>query len=217
MSVGPNKDGAQKPEGLLMVMMEPDATGDQEFQDWYDTEHIPERTAIPGFLSAQRYVCTNGWPRYVALYDLRDVDVLKEANYQAIAGANFSPWTKRILGRVRGLYRMEGSVMFHQGPAKAYPWLMLLRFRDVMPQKKMGLIEGARRVFTSMPEHSQRVRLYKSPNDGPSDYLLIVETLRPTANIQSCLEILGADCPQHDILNHYTRYWRHESRYPMPS
>jgi len=52
--------------GLLLVTMEPTAAMQEEFNDWYDQEHIPERIALPGFLSATRWVCLQGWPRYLA-------------------------------------------------------------------------------------------------------------------------------------------------------
>ena len=34
------------PKGLLVAMMEPPAGFEEEFQDWYDTEHGPERMAL---------------------------------------------------------------------------------------------------------------------------------------------------------------------------
>ena len=58
-------------KGLLLVTMEPAAAAEDEFNDWYDTEHFPQLAAArPGFQSASRSVCIEGWPRYVAIYDL---------------------------------------------------------------------------------------------------------------------------------------------------
>ena len=79
-----------EPMGMLMAMMQPPADMEEEFQDWYDTEHIPERAAITGFLSAQRFVCLDGFPKYIAAYDLTHHGVLQEPEYQAVAGTNFS-------------------------------------------------------------------------------------------------------------------------------
>src|SRR3974377_2434755 len=105
-----------EPLGLLLASMEPPASLEEEFQDWYDTEHIPERAAIKGFLSARRFVCIEGWPRYIALYDLAHIGILKETGYMAVSGDKFSPWSKRILARVRGQFRAEG-VQIHPGEA----------------------------------------------------------------------------------------------------
>ena len=34
--------------GLLLVTMEPPASLEEEFADWYDTEHVPERAVHCG-------------------------------------------------------------------------------------------------------------------------------------------------------------------------
>ena len=36
--------------GLMMAMMQPPPTMEEEFQDWYDTEHFPERANCGGSL-----------------------------------------------------------------------------------------------------------------------------------------------------------------------
>ena len=95
----------KRQSGILMALMDPPHADEQEFHDWYDQEHIPERVAIPGFQVVQRYVCLEGWPRYMALYDLDHLGLLNEAEYSAIAGPNFSPWLKRIIGNVQGWTR----------------------------------------------------------------------------------------------------------------
>ena len=42
--------------GLMMAMMQPPPTMEEEFQDWYDTEHFPERENCAGFDTAARYI-----------------------------------------------------------------------------------------------------------------------------------------------------------------
>jgi hypothetical protein len=91
--------------GLLLAMMEPPPAMEEEFQDWYDTEHFPERATCEGFLTASRFVCIDGWPRYLALYDLADTGVLRGPAYARIAGQRYSPWTHRIVSRVWGQFR----------------------------------------------------------------------------------------------------------------
>jgi hypothetical protein len=93
-------------QGVLMAIMEPDPLHDEEFNAWYDLEHIPQMSSIPGILQATRWVCVTGWPRYLATYDLEHVDVLKSEDYRQATGANFTPWARRMLGRVRGWRRL---------------------------------------------------------------------------------------------------------------
>jgi len=103
---------------LLLVMMEPPAEHDEEFQAWYDTEHMPQRRAMPGFLSAARWECVEGWPRWLALYDLESLRALETPEYMAVAGERSTPWTKRVLGFVKG-YRRVAAEQVEPGHAIA--------------------------------------------------------------------------------------------------
>ena len=92
--------------GLLLAMMEPPPAMEEEFQDWYDTEHFPERATCEGFLTAGRFVCIDGWPRYLALYDLADTDVLRGPAYARIAGRTlFAVDTSHRIARVGSVSR----------------------------------------------------------------------------------------------------------------
>ena len=50
---------------------------DAEFNAWYNTQHLPQLRAIPGILDAARYVAVKGGPKYLAVYELDSVDVLR--------------------------------------------------------------------------------------------------------------------------------------------
>jgi hypothetical protein len=99
-------------KGILIAAMDFSACPEGEFHDWYDTEHIPERLRIKGFLNAERWIAVDNPHVSLATYDLDAVGVLKSPPYAAIAGANSSPWTKRT-GRFRkSLMRFEGEQLF---------------------------------------------------------------------------------------------------------
>ena len=56
---------AKKGKGIFLVYVDIDAQHDKEFNDWYNTEHLPELLAVPGILSAARYKAVkvpNIWP-----------------------------------------------------------------------------------------------------------------------------------------------------------
>lgn len=86
--------------GLLLTLTEPPAELEAEFNAWYDTEHIPERLSIPGFLSARRWVADlkPGEGRYLAAYELVSAGVLESEAYRE-RFFHPSPWTRRSLGR----------------------------------------------------------------------------------------------------------------------
>lgn len=81
--------------GLLLTLTEPPAGMEEEFNAWYDSEHIPERLAIPGFRSARRWVHEK---TYLATYELDSPGVLSSSPYLA-RYENQSPWSRRCLGK----------------------------------------------------------------------------------------------------------------------
>ncbi len=79
-------------KGLLLAKMDPPATGEREWNEYYFKKHVADRAAIPGFLSARRFRLADfaneytiaGDSRYLALYDLESVDVLKGDAYHKV-------------------------------------------------------------------------------------------------------------------------------------
>jgi hypothetical protein len=109
MMEDPMEDPIEDPQtrpGVLMVAMEPPASLEEEFNDWYDTEHFPQRRALPGFLGASRWVCVDGWPRWLAIYELASLAALESDAYRAVSGANSTPWSRRVLPRTVGRTRV---------------------------------------------------------------------------------------------------------------
>lgn len=96
---------------LLMVAMEPPAAFEDEFNDWYDTEHFPQRLALPGFVAASRWVCVEGWPRWLALYDLASEAAVRSDAYRGVSGAHATPWSRRILPRTIGRSRIAAIAL----------------------------------------------------------------------------------------------------------
>jgi hypothetical protein len=96
-------------KGILIAAMNIANAAEDEFHDWYDTEHLPERQRVPGFLLCQRWIGADDRKVSVATYDLETIGVLQSPGYQAIGGENLSPWSKRVTSRVERLMRFEGD------------------------------------------------------------------------------------------------------------
>ena len=96
-------------KGALIAAMDFSHVDAGEFNDWYDTEHIPERQRVPGFLTAQRWIGADNPRQSVATYDLDSLEVLRSPGYRAIGGENLSPWSKRVTAKVERLLRYEGE------------------------------------------------------------------------------------------------------------
>jgi hypothetical protein len=101
---------AKKGDGLLMVYCDVPAEHDEEFNRWYNEEHIPERLAIPGVLNAARYKAVEGGPTYLACYELTSPDAWYAEDWQKWL-KNPTDWSKRMSPSViattyiRNLYR----------------------------------------------------------------------------------------------------------------
>lgn len=107
--------------GLLLTMTEPPLEMDEEFNAWYDAEHLPERLAIEGFRSAQRWMADvpPGGGRYLATYELDTPGVLQSTEYLARFQAP-TPWTKRCLGKCV-VFRRWACEQIQPGAAEPHP------------------------------------------------------------------------------------------------
>src|SRR4051812_7232684 len=107
--------------GLLLTMTEPPSVMEEEFNAWYDSEHLAERLAISGFRSARRWVadCAPGEGKYLATYELEALEVLYSPEYLArFEGA--TPWTRRCLKKAV-VFRRWACEQLEPGAADPHP------------------------------------------------------------------------------------------------
>jgi hypothetical protein len=96
-------------KGQLIASFNFANAAEDEFHDWYDTEHIPERQRVPGFLNWQRWIGASDPKLSLATYDLDSIGVLRSAPYLAIGYENLSPWSKRVVRLCQRILRFEGE------------------------------------------------------------------------------------------------------------
>jgi hypothetical protein len=113
--------------GILFSQMEPPPGGEDRFQEWYETEHIPARLAIDGFDLAIRYHAIEGSPAYLAIYHLSDLAALDTSDYQHLKEAP-SERTREILSVVRGFTRYTCAQVFDSGRSGAHRYLSVVAF-----------------------------------------------------------------------------------------
>lgn len=107
-------------KGLLFMAFDFSTAHADEFHDWYDKEHVPERLRVPGFLNAERWIDDTNPNLHVATYDLDTAGVLQSPAYRAVGGDNQSVWTKRVTSMCRRIMRFEGEQLV-PGDAVAAP------------------------------------------------------------------------------------------------
>lgn len=91
-----NPGDSASPDGaaaLFVVAMDIAAAVEDEFNDWYDTEHMPLLRAVPGVISARRYRTLHGSPGYAAVYHLDNTNPYASLPWRQ---ADQTPWLARL-------------------------------------------------------------------------------------------------------------------------
>ena len=94
---------------VLVVTMEMDEADEAEFNEWYNEQHLPERMAIPGYVSARRFKLEDGNNalKYLCIWEMVDGSPLQSEMYKdqnAHPTELYLRVNKTIKVRTRGLY-----------------------------------------------------------------------------------------------------------------
>lgn len=81
------------------------------FYEWHNTEHMPERAAIRGFLRGRRYIDLQNPAELLTLYETVDTDVLTSSDYLDRLNAP-TPWTVESIRAFTNLSRALAEVVF---------------------------------------------------------------------------------------------------------
>ncbi|MBP0599219.1 hypothetical protein J8I26_13950 [Herbaspirillum sp. LeCh32-8] len=111
--------------GILFVWTDVDPAHEQDFNQWYDREHVQERVALPGFVSGVRYRSEHGPRRYLGLYRTTSLDAFKTpAYFQAFR--HQTPWSVANLARMHNPMRRVCTISAETGAGRG-AWLAVLR------------------------------------------------------------------------------------------
>jgi hypothetical protein len=95
-----------------------------DFYEWHNREHMPERTAIPGFRRGRRYIATTGSPEYFNLYEADIPEVLGGVDY--LTRLNHpTPWTQQVVASFRNVARGICRVLYSGGVGQGGAMLTL--------------------------------------------------------------------------------------------
>ena len=67
----------KKGTALMMVMADIPADKEEDFNQWYNEEHLKELMSIPGVLNAARYEAIRSGPKHLACYELESTAVIE--------------------------------------------------------------------------------------------------------------------------------------------
>jgi len=89
----------KKGTGLMMVWVDVPSEHEDEFNHWYNEEHLPELLAVPGVLNAARYEAVMSGPKHLACYELQSPSVVET---DAFTSRKPTEWAQKIGPRVIG-------------------------------------------------------------------------------------------------------------------
>ena len=97
----PASEASTKARAGYIVALGFSAIARDEFDDWLDLEHNPERLTLPGFVAATRWLATDDSATSLTLYEIESLAVLDSEAYRGVTGTNLSPWSRRIIPRCK--------------------------------------------------------------------------------------------------------------------
>ncbi|MFI4987109.1 MAG: hypothetical protein ACHQF3_06695 [Alphaproteobacteria bacterium] len=136
--------------GVIAIWNDIADEGRQNFYQWHDREHIPERVGIEGFLRGRRYIAVSGTPEFLTLYEVRDRAVLSGKSYLERLD-NPTEWTARSVRHFRNVSRSLCAVEFSAGKGSG-GIVGTVRF-DCAPENDAALLDRlTRRTLPTLLE-----------------------------------------------------------------
>lgn len=173
-------------QGMLITSMDVDAANEQEFNVWYDREHLAERVAIDGFLEARRWIAQDASPKYFCTYSTSRFEDLSGPAYRK-ALANQTDWSKQNIARFRNMVRVVGRITASRGQGRGAA-LAVVRLRPQAGDQEAlrarlrgrmdpGMLPGiiSLHLIESDPQLSKSLTEPDKPNPGAADWFVLVE------------------------------------------
>jgi len=171
---------------MLITSMDVDAADEEDFNIWYDREHLAERVAIDGFLEARRWLAEDATPKYFCTYSTAAFEDLDSPAY-AKALANQTEWSRRNIARFRNMGRVVGRITESRGQGRGAA-LGVVRLRPVAegrealrarlrplldPGRIVGII--SLHLVESDPHLSRSLTEPDKPNPGAGDWYVLID------------------------------------------
>ena len=196
---------------MLLVATNVDPVYEDDFNHWYDQEHVNERVAIPGFVWCARYRATRGSRRYLGLYLTTSLAVFNSAAYQQSL-QHPTPWSIASLSRMQNPIRRVCSIEMETG-AGIGAWLAMLTLPNTNVTGIAGLAselltrDGVVAARLLVPDATLSTPLPAEDRHARRmDPLLIIE-----ASTETAIANAGRHAAQHigaDDLSLFQLMWR---------
>jgi hypothetical protein len=101
-------------EGVIAIWQDLVPEAKQEYREWHNRQHVPERLSIPGFRRARRFVAVRGSPEFYTLYEADTPETVRGKAYLDRLNAP-TEWTRRIMPAFRNMARSVCRVAYSEG------------------------------------------------------------------------------------------------------
>jgi hypothetical protein len=194
--------GALLGAGAVLVWNDIMEQGRDQFYEWHDKEHIPERLAIPGFRRGRRYARHGHSPEWLTMYEADDLDVVVSPAYLQRLNAP-TPGTVETLRYFQNTSRAVCRIVHSVGSSSGGHMLTLrldvpaahadamCRYLSTEALPRAMALTGvvACHLYTA-DQAGSRLNTAESGTrefDVPSWVLLVEATMRPAAELAQAL------------------------------
>jgi len=202
---------------LLLVWTDIPAEMENEFNDWYDREHLRERVEVPGFISARRFAAISATPRYLALYEAQSAAVMMSDAYLALKRSRDAR-SRRFVRAFANTIKATCDVVSHEGVGEgAFLGLLpvtgeggrLGAFRDWVSTVLLEeMVRDAAAVSATFAMANRETRAASATHDARAgdrhlDSVLIVEAERD-AGVHAAMARVGPQVlKRHGVRPHF--------------
>ena len=178
--------------GMLITSMDVDPADEQDFNLWYDREHLAERVGIEGFLEARRWIAEEAPTKYFCTYSTDRFETLSSPAYKEVL-ANQTEWSKKHISRFRNFGRVVGRITASRGQGRGAA-LGVVRLRPGAEDRESrrqrlrelldpGMLPGiiSLHLVESDPELSKNLNDPDAPNPGAGDWYILIDGTKTAA------------------------------------
>jgi hypothetical protein len=174
--------------GELLIWTDIAPEKEEDFNQWYDTEHMQERASIPGFKWSRRYHSETASRPYLALYRTDNLHVFSSVPYRQ-AFENQTEWSVRNFSAMFNTNRRVNAVTEISGAGTGAFVSLVCLGSDANADAALTMIDALRnevagviavRVLTPEPGLSTPL-----PSEDPSKRVLEPYVVVDTTNLIS--------------------------------
>jgi hypothetical protein len=121
-----------------------------EYREWHNRQHVPERLGIPGFRRARRFIAVEGGPEFYTLYEAERVEDVSGKAYLDRLNAP-TEWTQKIMPAFRNMARSVCCVAYSAGAGEG-GYMLTGRFGFSLAKRSAANAELRYRILPPLCE-----------------------------------------------------------------